>query len=481
MKKIAAVILAAGQGTRMRSDLPKVLHRVAGRSLVSFPVDLAARLGCDPIVLVTGHGRELVEKEVRACCDSDKVVFALQPTQKGTGHAVMSALPKLRGHRGAILVLSGDVPLLDRASITKLKKAYSKTGGPLAFLSFRPENPAGYGRVLRENGVVAIREDKDCTRMEKAITEVNAGIYLIDIGFLRKAVKKLSDNNSQGELYLTDLVEAAAKISSAAAATVATDMVSGVNDRVDLARIDATLAKRIRVALMRSGVTIRMPETVRIDKDVKVGRDTEIDPGVQLLGNTKIGNGCRIETGAVVRNSTVHAGAVINAYSVLDDAEVKTGAEIGPMGRLRPGAIIGKDAKVGNFVELKNTTLGNGSKANHLAYLGDGDIGEGVNVGAGTIFCNYDGYQKHKTVLEDDVFIGSDSQLVAPVTVGRGSYVASGSTVTKDIPPDTLAIARSPQENKVGIARALRRRFKALKEKALKEKALCKKKKGEKS
>ncbi len=477
MEKLAAVILAAGQGTRMRSDLPKVLHQVAGRSLVSFPVDLAARLGCDPIVLVTGHGRDLVEEEVRTCCDSDGVVFALQTQQRGTGHAVMSALPKLRGHRGAILILSGDVPLLDRASVNKLKKAYSKTGGPLAFLTFRPEDPAGYGRVLRKDGsVVAIREDKDCTRQEKAITEVNAGIYLIDIGFLRKAVKKLSSDNSQGELYLTDLVETAAKKRGAACATVATDLVSGVNDRVDLARIDAILAERIRLGLMRAGVTIRMPESVRIDLKVKVGRDTEIDPGVQLLGTTKIGRGCRIETGAVIRNSILHSGVTIKAYSVLDDAEVKTGAEIGPMGRLRPGAIIGKDAKVGNFVELKNTTLGNGSKASHLAYLGDGDIGEGVNVGAGTIFCNYDGYQKHKTVLEDDVFIGSDSQLVAPVTVGRGSYVASGSTVTKDIPPDTLAIARSPQENKVGIAPVLRRRFEALKEKSLQ-----KKKKGKKS
>ncbi|MCP4603103.1 MAG: UDP-N-acetylglucosamine diphosphorylase/glucosamine-1-phosphate N-acetyltransferase [Proteobacteria bacterium] len=471
MDKMAAVILAAGLGKRMRSTLPKVLHRVAGRPLVAFPVDLAVRLGCDPVIAVVGHGSEQVESEVLKLKSGSKVAFALQAEQQGTGHAVKCALSKLKRFKGAVLILYGDVPLLDRASVNKLKKAYLKTGGPLAFLTFSPSDPTGYGRVIRENGkVVAVREDRDCTRAEKAVKEVNAGIYLIEAAFLKRSVSKLEDDNSQGEFYLTDLVAAASKKGVASAIQVPSETVLGVNDRADLARIDAIIAHGKNLALMRNGVTMCRPESVRIDLDVKIGQDTELSPGVQLVGSTSIGKGCRIETGAVITNSKIDDRAVIKAYSVLEGARVGAEAEIGPMGRLRPGAIICDKAKVGNFVEVKNTTLGMGSKANHLTYLGDGVIGKGVNVGAGTIFCNYDGFQKHKTVLEDDVFIGSDSQLVAPVTVGRGAYVASGSTVTKNVPADALAIARSVQENRNGVGAALRRRFKALKEKALRKK-----------
>ncbi len=488
MDRVAAVILAAGQGKRMKSKLPKVLHRVSGHPLIRFPLDLAARLGCDPVVVVTGHGREQVEAAVRDGSESDRISFAHQAEQRGTGHAVQCALPKLRGFKGAVLVLMGDVPLLDRASVNKLKKAYAKAGGPLALLTFTPTNPSGYGRVIRQQQrAVAIREDRDCSRSEKALAEVNAGIYLIDIGFLRRSIKTLRDDNSQGEIYLTDLVAeaatrgvaTAAEKGTVAAVEVPSQVVCGVNDRRDLATIENVLSDQINQKLMRGGVTIRKPESVRVELGVKVGSDTEIGPGVQLMGNTQIGRGCRIETGAVITDSAIEDGVVIKAYSVLEDARVAGGAEIGPMGRLRPGAVIGRDARVGNFVEIKKTILGKGSKANHLAYLGDGEIGAGVNVGAGTIFCNYDGYQKHTTVLEDDVFIGSDSQLIAPVTVGRGAYVASGSTVTKDVPADALALSRAKQQNKEGVARVLRRRFKALKEKALKDKQAAEK--GEKS
>ncbi len=479
MDKMAAVVLAAGQGTRMRSDRPKVLHRLLGRPLVQFPIDLARRIGSEPIVIVVGHGREMVEETVRALPGGDKASFAHQVEQLGTGHAVMSALPKLNKlKKGTVLILSGDVPLLDKASVTKLKKAYDKSGGPLALLTFCPPNPHGYGRMIRnEKGqVVDIREHRDCTRAEKAIAEVNAGIYLIDIAFVRRHVKKLKDNNDQKEFYLTDLVKIAAGKGSVAAVEVATERVSGINDRVDLAQIEAVLQEQTNLAFLRSGVTIRQKESVHIDLNAKVGLDTELGPGVQLLGNTRIGRGCRIEAGAIITDSIVENGAWIKAYSVLENAVVKPGAHVGPMGRLRPGTVVCEGARVGNFVELKNTVLGPGSKASHLAYLGDGKIGERVNIGAGTIFCNYDGFSKHQTVLEDDVFIGSDSQLVAPITVGSGSYVASGSTVTKDVPADTLAIARTRQSNKLGRASFLRLFLKEKKEKALKKRAAKKKK-----
>lgn len=469
MDMIAAVILAAGQGKRMKSRTPKVLHKVAGQSLVQFPVDLAKRTKCSRVVVVVGHGREQVEA---ALSGQEGVSFAMQVEQRGTGHAVMCALPKLRGHKGPVLILSGDVPLLDKQSVNKLARAHKKSGGPLSLLTFCPTDPHGYGRIIREgNRVVDIREERDCTRPQKAIEEVNAGIYFIDIDFLRRSVKKLKTDNAQGEFYLTDLVRMAAKKGRVAAIVAPQQVVSGVNDRVDLAHIETIVRERTNLSWMRGGVTIRQWQSVQIDLDVQIGRDTEIGPGVQLLGRTTVGAGCNIDAGAVISNATIKDCAVIKPYSVIEDAIVGPRAEIGPMGRLRPGAEIGDGAKIGNFVEVKNTVLGAGSKANHLAYLGDGRIGERVNVGAGTIFCNYDGFSKHQTVLEDEVFIGSDSQLVAPVTVGRGAYVASGSTVTRDVPADALAVARSRQKNREGLAAILRGRLAAAKEKAAEQKA----------
>ncbi|MDJ0761725.1 MAG: bifunctional UDP-N-acetylglucosamine diphosphorylase/glucosamine-1-phosphate N-acetyltransferase GlmU [Myxococcota bacterium] len=469
MNNTAAVILAAGQGTRMKSALPKVLHAVAGRPLIHFPTALALGLGCDPTIVVVGHGREQVQAAACSVKGGDGLTFVVQAEQLGTGHAVASALPALKKHQGAILILSGDVPLLGKPNLRKLERAYARSGGPIAFLTFCPADPTGYGRVVRQDGkAVAIKEDRDCSRAEKAISEVNAGIYLIDAGFLRQAVKNLKTDNDQGEFYLTDLIKTAAVKGAVATVEIAPEIGVGVNDRVDLARIEAMVHQQIVQKLMRAGVTIRKPETVCIDSDVTVGSDSEIEAGAHLTGKTKIGRGCRIETGAVIRDAVIADGAVIKAYSVIESAKVGQGAEIGPMGRLRPGADVRERAKVGNFVELKNTILGPDSKANHLAYLGDGVIGTGVNVGAGTIFCNYDGYQKHRTVLENDVFIGSDSQLVAPVVVGCGAYVASGTTITKDVPADALAVGRARQVNKEGVAPVLKRRFQALKEKARK-------------
>jgi bifunctional UDP-N-acetylglucosamine pyrophosphorylase/glucosamine-1-phosphate N-acetyltransferase len=467
MTEMAAVILAAGEGKRMKSTRPKLLHRVGGRPLLWFPLDLARRLECARTVLVVGHGREQVTEAAQAMPGGDRIAFAVQEQQRGTGDAVIAALPSLKGHKGSLLILSGDVPLIEKRSITRLRRAFERSGGTLAFLSFRPADLTGYGRVVREDGrPVAIREDRDCSREEKRIEEVNAGIYLTDIGFLRRAIKRLTTDNAQGELYLTDLVELAAARREVAAVEASAEEVGGVNDRVDLARIEAVLRMRTALKLMRAGVTIRQPGTVHVDLEVTVGADTELGPGVQLRGRTKVGRGCTIDTGAVIADSTIKDGAAVHAYSVIEQAVVGREAQVGPLGRLRPGAVLGRGAKVGNFVEVKNTLLGAGSKANHLAYLGDGDIGERVNVGAGTIFCNYDGFMKHRTVLEDEVFIGSDSQLVAPVTVGRAAYVASGSTVTKDVPADALAIARAKQENKPKVGAMLRKTLAAKKKKA---------------
>jgi bifunctional UDP-N-acetylglucosamine pyrophosphorylase/glucosamine-1-phosphate N-acetyltransferase len=452
----------------MRSVQPKVTHRIMGRPLVNFPIALAERLGCGRTVVVVGHGREAVEEAVRGQ-GAGEVVFALQAEQRGTGDAVRAALPKLRGHKGCVLILSGDVPLVDAPTVRKLKKAFDRTTGPLAFISFVPDNPKGYGRVIREkNTPVAIREHGDASAAEKKIGEVNAGIYLIEIGFLRRAVRHLDADNRQGELYLTDLVAMAAKRGGAPAVVVDEKVVRGVNDRADLAAVEAVLSARRNLELMRAGVTLRHPETIHVDLTVKVGRDTELLPGVHLYGQTTIGSGCAIGNGTIIIDSEIENDVTIKPYSVIESARLESRAEVGPMARLRPGAVVGQGAKIGNWVEVKNTVVGKGSKANHLAYLGDGVIGERVNVGAGTIFCNYDGFMKHTTVLGDDVFIGSDSQLVAPVQVGSGAYVASGSTVTRDVPPDDLAISRVSQENRPGTAKRLKERLKKMKAARLK-------------
>jgi len=473
MADMATVILAAGRGKRMKSTLPKVLHRVLGSPLVGFPLALARGLASSRVVVVVGHGRERVEDAVRSLPGGGDARLAVQHEQRGTGHAVLAALPSLAGHRGTVLILSGDVPLLRRETVERLVRARDRAVAPLAFLTFCPAEPAGYGRVLRLDGrPVAVREHRDCSRAERAVGEVNAGIYLADLGFLRRSLKRLTADNDQGELYLTDLVAVAAAARRPAVAVEAdADEVGGVNDRADLARIEDLLRRRRNLELMRAGVTIRQPDSVRVDLAAAVGADTEIGPFVQIIGRTVIGRGCAVEAGAIISDSVLEDGARVLAHSVLEGARVGAGAQVGPLARLRPGTVLGPAARVGNFVEVKNTTLGEGSKANHLSYLGDGDIGRGVNVGAGTIFCNYDGFAKHRTVLEDEVFIGSDSQLVAPVTVGAGAYVASGSTVTRDVPADALAIARAPQQNRPKVAAVLRRTLAAKKRKADAEKA----------
>jgi bifunctional UDP-N-acetylglucosamine pyrophosphorylase/glucosamine-1-phosphate N-acetyltransferase len=455
----------------MFSELPKVLHRASGRSLVSFPVRLAQGLEVSPIVVVVGHGREKVIAQLDTDFGQGAVCFAVQEQQLGTADAVRSALPHLLDHRGPVLVLSGDVPLLADQTIRQLEAAYLGANAAVALLTFEPRDPSGYGRVLREAGHVrSVKEHRDCSESERAIREVNAGIYLIDADFLRSGLGRLTSDNDQGELLLPDLVALAASEGVVPAVLASEEEVGGVNDRADLARVEAVLRARTNLALMRTGVAMSQPESVHVDLDCEIGPDTSLGPGVQLLGRCRIGRGCTLEAGVIVQSSEVHDGATIKAYSVLESAVVGNDAVVGPFARLRPGTKLGPKVHIGNFVETKNTIMDTGAKANHLAYLGDGVIGQRVNVGAGTIFCNYDGYQKHTTVLEDDVFIGSDSQLVAPVTVGRGAYVGSGSTITKNVPADALAMSRVKQENREGVAALLRRRFAALKQKALEAK-----------
>ncbi len=433
-RPLSAIVLAAGKGTRMKGERPKVLHELAGRPLVDFPVRLALGVAADPLVVVVGHGAEAVESTLRGLHGEGPLRFARQLEQRGTAHAVLAAKEQLAGFEGQILVLYGDVPLLRRETIDRLLAA---PAGPLALLTARPERPTGYGRILRdaEGRVVRIVEERDCGPREREIGEVNAGIYRVEARFLWSALARVGSENAQGELYLTDVVALAAREGGAFAVAAEADEVAGVNDRYELALAAARLRREINRGHCLAGVTVVDPENTYVDVGVEIGQGAVVEPGCVLTGATRIGEGARIR-----------------AHSVLEDAVVGEGAIVGPFARLRPGTLLGRGVHVGNFVETKNARLGEGTKANHLTYLGDAEIGAGVNVGAGTITCNYDGVQKHKTVLGDGVFVGSDSQLVAPVTVGKGAYVGAGSTITKDVPEDALALSRAPQKLVLGWA-----------------------------
>ncbi len=457
---VVAIVLAAGQGTRMKSALPKVLHEIAGRSLVEWSIGAALQAGVSRCVVVVGHGRQAVEDVARARF-GERVDFALQTEQRGTGHAVQCAMDEALGNfDGTVLILYGDCPATPP---TTLQALLAKTHGHrLGLVTARLDDPAGYGRILRRGGrVVGIREDKDCDEAERSIGEVNPGIYAIDAAFLRDAIGRLRGDNAQGELYLTDVVAMAQDV-----VDIEGDMrtLLGVNDRWQLAACASVIRERINEKLARAGAGLVDPSTTYIDADCVVEADTTIEPQVHLRGRCVVRGGARVGVGCVLQDVEVTPGAYLRPYTVAVDSRVGERAQVGPFAHLRPQTVLAEDSKVGNFCETKKTTLGKGSKVNHLAYVGDGVIGERVNVGAGVIFCNYDGVQKHTTTLEDDVFVGSDSQLVAPVTIGKGAYVASGSTITKDVPADALAIARHrKQDNKEGYAAKLRERFAAAK------------------
>lgn len=459
MAKLASVILAAGQGTRMKSVLPKVLHELGGEPLVSYPIRLSLEFGASPISVVVGHGAEQVQGAVEAAFGSG-IRFQTQREQLGTGHAVIEGMKALKGFKGWVLILYGDVPSLQATTIRKmLKLAKDKKSSPdVVAVTLIVDNPPAYGRIVRnkKGRVVKVVEDKDCTPAQKKITELNAGIYCAKANFLRKALKRLKNNNAQGEYYLTDVIEMAAKAGGVETVVATPEEVLGANNRVQIAELEAGLRERINRRHMLAGVAIIDPETTYISETAEIGADTTLYPGVHIRGNTKIGSFCKVDVGSVITDSTIHDKVVIRPYSIIDEAEVHNEAIIGPFARLRPGADIQDRAHVGNFVELKKTTLGKGAKANHLAYLGDSKIGANSNIGAGTITCNYDGFGKYLTDIGEGVFVGSNSTLVAPLHIGADAYIAAGSTVTKSSKADSLILGRARQVEKAGRASRIR-------------------------
>jgi bifunctional UDP-N-acetylglucosamine pyrophosphorylase/glucosamine-1-phosphate N-acetyltransferase len=445
MTRLATVLLAAGQGTRMKSDRAKVLHPVAGRPMIAYSIELARRLGSERVICVVGHQHEAVRAAASQVWDG--VETALQLEQRGTGHALLQAAPLLAGWDGLLLVLYGDTPLLTQATVEKLVAAASDRR--LALVTTHPEPPRGYGRIVRgpTGKVVRIVEERDCSDAERQIGEVNAGLYCGPARFMLSALEQLSPNNAQGELYLTDVVARAALELDVQTVTAPDSEVMGVNDRVELARADRLMRVRIAEALMREGVTIRDPESVVIEPSVTVGRDAELGRGVELRGRTSVGAGSRLDAGVIVVDSTIGERVHVKPYCVITESTVGAGAQVGPWAHLRPGSVLEDDVHLGNFVETKKTRLGRGAKANHLTYLGDADVGARVNVGCGTITCNYDGHNKFRTVIEDGAFIGSDTQLIAPITVGAGAYVGTGTTVREDVPAGALAVSAGKQRN----------------------------------
>jgi bifunctional UDP-N-acetylglucosamine pyrophosphorylase/glucosamine-1-phosphate N-acetyltransferase len=457
--QVATIVLAAGRGTRMKSRTPKVLHPVCGKPMVAWVTDAVAEAGvADDVVVVVGHGAEAVTAAL-AARHGARVRTVLQAEQRGTGHAVQVALPALSKAATAVLVVCGDTPRVTSTPLSQLVKLRESTGAAVAMWTTHLASPRGYGRIVRdERGhICAIVEEKDATDAQRAITEVNPGVYCFDAAFLAEALPRLSADNAAGELYLTDVIAAAVAVGAAVASMpVDAAITHGVNDRLQLAEAEAFVARRIVDDAMRAGVTVHDPGSVVIGPDVKLATDVDIGPRCILTGKSRVAEGAVIGPGCVIVDSVIDEGAVVHAYSLLQQARVGRNASVGPFARLRPDADVGDEAHVGNFVELKKTKLGRGSKANHLAYLGDAVIGAGVNVGAGTITCNYDGIGKHVTTLEDGVFVGSNSTLVAPVVVGKDAYVAAGSVITDAVPEGAVAFGRARQTNKPGRAAEVR-------------------------
>ncbi len=451
MNTVAAVILAAGKGTRMKSGLVKVLHPAAGRPMISWVVDAALAAGAAPTVLVVGHQADAVEALFHG--DTD-IRCALQTEQLGTGHAVACARDGLAGFSGTVLILCGDTPLLRGETLQGLIAFHRENSAVLTVLTAVMNDPYGYGRVVRDTDgrVLRIVEQKDATPEEQTLCEINSGIYCMEADFLFANIDSLGSDNAQGEFYLTDLVAIAVQQGRVCLArpTDDPDEIMGVNDRAQLAEASRILRRRINRELMSSGVSLIDPGHTYIDHGVRIGPDTVVYPNCSISGATVIGSGCTIENGVSIVGGSIGDKCHIKAGSVLEDSELHSEVSVGPMAHLRPGTILNEHVKIGNFVETKKIVMGEGSKASHLTYLGDAEIGSNVNIGCGTITCNYDGVKKHRTVIGDDVFIGSDVQLVAPVSVGRNSLVAAGTTVTIDVPPDSLALSRVPQVNKEG-------------------------------
>jgi bifunctional UDP-N-acetylglucosamine pyrophosphorylase / glucosamine-1-phosphate N-acetyltransferase len=451
-RETLALILAAGLGKRMQSKWSKLLHPIAGRPMVRHVVEATRGAGVTRTVVVIGNQADEVRQAVG---DRDKkVAFAFQKEQLGTGHAVLCAERQMQGHRGDVLILNGDLPALKPETLKSFVLYHRAHGAPLSLLTTVIPDPRGYGRVIRNYGgdVSRVVEEADAGPEERATQEINCGIYCVDFGALFRPLRRATRNNAQGEIYVTDLVELLRKEGRKVAAYRHPDPkeVLGVNDRVELAAAARALYRRKAESLMAAGVTLLDPDTTYIDTQVEIGRDCVIEPGVMILGDCQVGAEARIGVGTRIVDTSVGAGTEILPYCVITSSRIGRGCRLGPFAHLRPETQMEDESRVGNFVETKKTRLGRGSKANHLSYLGDAEIGRDVNIGAGTITCNYDGATKHRTVIEDEVFIGSDTQLVAPVRVRRGAFVGAGSTITKDVPSYALALSRARQENKDG-------------------------------
>ncbi len=457
---VSAIVLAAGEGTRMKSERAKVLHTVAGRPIIDYVVAAALDAQVKDVIVVVGHQREAVTAHLDRAF-GERVRTVVQAEQRGTGHAVQCALPALPNEAQAALLLYGDTPLIRDEDLGRLMAARAEGDHPLGMLTCRLSDPMGYGRIIRdERGAIrGVREERDASEPERAIDEVNPGVYVARLNFLSVSLARLSPDNDQGELYLTDIVSMAARVGQVAAQSAPSWTLMGINDRAQLAQAEERMVRRIAKRWQKQGASIAAG--ARIEAGVEIGRDAVIEHGVVLRGRTRVGAGARIDVGCVLTDVEVAERAYVKPYSVCSESVIGPEAQIGPFAHLRPASHIEARARVGNFVETKKTRLREGAKANHLAYLGDGDVGPGANVGAGTIFCNYDGVQKHRSVLGQGAFIGSNSQLVAPVEIGAGAYVASGSTITADVPPDALAIGRARQVNKEGYAKALREKLAA--------------------
>lgn len=458
-QNFAIVILAAGKSTRFKSERSKLIHMLAGRPLGDYVVSSALAAGPETVLMVVGHNAA----SVRETLARPGLKFVEQKQQLGTGHALMVARPQLEQCKGStVVVVVGDAPLLRMATLQEFVAAHSKARAAASVLTMRPKSPHGYGRIVRSNGsrVRAIVEEKNCTPAQRRIREVSSGILCFSRDELLKHLDKLSDRNAQKEYLLTDLVKIFNQRRKKVVAFPVADAreVLGVNDRVDLARMERILRMQKAEALMREGVTIVDPQATYIDAPVEVGNDTVIEPGVSLLGHTRIGRGCTIRVHSTLEDSILGDRVLVRPNTMVTGCEIGSDVILGPFARLRDGAVIESEARIGNFVEVKKSHVGRGTRAWHLTYLGDATLGEQVNVGAGTVTCNYDGEKKNPTRIGNGVFIGSGSMLVAPVKIGKGSYVAAGSAITEDVPAESLAVGRARQVNKEGWARKHKKR-----------------------
>ena len=444
MSKLNIVILAAGKGTRMHSNKPKVLHEVGGKPILAHVIDCAKALKPQKIIVVYGFGGEIV----RQAFAHEDIVWVNQSQQLGTGHAVQQAVPHLDADANTLILL-GDVPLVD---VEACEGLIEQANNQLAILSFNKADPTGYGRIVRNNHLVtAIVEHKDATEMQRKIQEVNTGIMAMSNKHLTSWLSQLTNKNAQGEYYLTDIVALAVNDRVEVVAEITLDewSVTGINSKSDLAQIERVYQTRVADSLLQQGVTLKDPGRLDVRGNLSCGRDCEIDVNCVFEANVTLGDNVKIGANCVVKNATIKANAQILPFTHIDDAEVGENSRIGPYARLRPGTILQNDTHVGNFVELKNAQVDIGSKINHLSYVGDATIGKSVNIGAGTITCNYDGANKFRTVIEDGAFIGSDSQLVAPVTIGKRATIAAGSTITKDAPADALTFCRAKDQKSI--------------------------------